>query len=231
VLDRPTRARAVQARDSGGDERREHAGRREVNLKLVPLEPDRLCGHRPGPAERENAPPSSGVTELPRCAEDVESRSKVERASEENLHGAAYHGERRTFPGMTPAGLCCGGMDPDTPAPRVSFTVDDDDHARSIEDVLGALGFDAVRSMDSTNALHWGIIRLVRKYKITERERLVLELMLTEQLDDEGIARRIATGSGPVTVAFLRSQILAKTCAPDREQLLRLALQLPARAV
>jgi DNA-binding CsgD family transcriptional regulator len=126
---------------------------------------------------------------------------------------------------MTPADLCYRGMSPDTPAPRVSFTVDDDSHARAIEDVLEALGFEAVRSMDSTNALHWGLIRLVRKYSITKRERLVLELMLTEQLDDEQMARQIKTGVG--TVVFLRSQILVKAGVPDREQLLRLAMQLP----
>jgi DNA-binding CsgD family transcriptional regulator len=117
-------------------------------------------------------------------------------------------------------------MDPDTPARRVSFIVDDDADARTITSVLEALGFEVHRSMESANALHWGIARLVRRYNITPREQAVLELMLTEQLDDEQMARRIKTGVG--TVVFLRSQILVKAGVPDREQLLRLALQLPA---
>jgi DNA-binding CsgD family transcriptional regulator len=127
---------------------------------------------------------------------------------------------------MTPGGVGWRGMDPDTPPRRVSFIVDDDADARTIASVLEALGFEAHRSMESANALHWGIARLVRRYNITPREQAVLELMLTEQLDDEQMARRIKTGVG--TVVFLRSQILVKAGVPDREQLLRLALQLPA---
>jgi DNA-binding CsgD family transcriptional regulator len=117
-------------------------------------------------------------------------------------------------------------MDPDTPARRVSFIVDDDADARTIASVLEALGFEAHRSMESANALHWGIARLVRRYNITPREQAVLELMLTEQLTDAKIARRIKTGVG--TVKFLRGEILTKTSMYSREQLLRLALQLPA---
>ena len=116
-------------------------------------------------------------------------------------------------------------MDTD-PRPRVSFTVDDDADAHRIVAVLEALGFEAHRSMESSNALHWGCTRLVRKYSISPRERIVLEMMLTEQLDDQEISRRMRTGVS--TVAFLRGQVLVKTCVADREQLLRLALQLPA---
>jgi len=115
-------------------------------------------------------------------------------------------------------------MDTD-PRPRVSFTVDDDADAHRIAVVLEALGFETVRSMESSNALHWGITRLVRRHSISPRERIVLEMMLTEQLDDQGIARRMRTGVS--TVAFLRGQVLVKAGVADREQLLRLALQLP----
>jgi DNA-binding NarL/FixJ family response regulator len=116
-------------------------------------------------------------------------------------------------------------MSTDTPAPRVSFIVDDDAHALEIGSLLEALGFEAHRSMESTNALHWGVARLVRKYRLTESEQAVLELMLHEQLDDEQIAGRVKTRVG--RVKFLRDNIMVKTCVTDREQLLRLALQLP----
>jgi DNA-binding CsgD family transcriptional regulator len=132
-----------------------------------------------------------------------------------------------TFPGMPGSRRCCRAMATDAPLPRVSFIVDDE-HAIKVASILEAMGFEAVRSLESSNALHWGIVRLVRKYRISASEQAVLELMLVEQLTDKRIGKRIKAQIA--RVGFLKTNVFVKTGTRDREQLLRLALQLPVPA-
>jgi DNA-binding CsgD family transcriptional regulator len=109
---------------------------------------------------------------------------------------------------------------------RIS-TLDDDDATR-ISGVLEALGYTVIRDMsaddDGPARLVWATNRLARRHKLTAREQDVLTRMFGGE-DHTQIAEGL--GVTKATVKWHMHNIFAKTGMETREQLLRLALQLP----
>jgi DNA-binding CsgD family transcriptional regulator len=114
---------------------------------------------------------------------------------------------------------------PTPPTTEVAIRVASDGDASRITAVLEALGYVVVRDLTNYSAtLAIAAGRLAQRHKLTTRERQILERVLNGD-GNEQIARMLEL-SRP-TVKWHMHNIFAKTCVTSRENLLRLALQLP----
>ena len=109
--------------------------------------------------------------------------------------------------------------------PTVRFSIDQEEHAGELTDMLWALGFTPVRIMAIDDMLGWSLVRFARSYKLTEREAAVAELMLREQASYGTIAVKLELSMR--TVKWLAHSVFTKTDVANREELLRLVLGLP----
>jgi DNA-binding CsgD family transcriptional regulator len=110
---------------------------------------------------------------------------------------------------------------------EVHFKTNDEDDAARVTAVLEALGFTVHRTLDEDQSLvrvSWAASRLARRHGLSSREESVLDRLLAGRPND-GIAADLAFSRG--TVTWLLHNIFHKTGTATREQLLRLALQLP----
>jgi DNA-binding CsgD family transcriptional regulator len=115
-------------------------------------------------------------------------------------------------------------------APRnnheVRIWVERDDDANRISAVLEALGYTVLRELeegDGPSRLRWAVDRLSRRHKLTMREQDILERVLAGRNNDEiGSDLEISRA----TVKWHMHNVFAKTNTGNRENLLRLALQL-----
>jgi DNA-binding CsgD family transcriptional regulator len=115
------------------------------------------------------------------------------------------------------------------PVSEVAIRVASDGDAARITAVLEALGYTVTRDYQDAAAAERGQLtdasaRLARRHKLTTREHGILDLLLAGQ----GNAQ-IATALdiSRATVKWHMHNVFAKTGATSRENLLRLALQLP----
>jgi DNA-binding CsgD family transcriptional regulator len=115
-------------------------------------------------------------------------------------------------------------------APRnnheVRIWIERDDDANRISAVLEALGYTVLRELeegDGPSRLRWAVDRLSRRHKLTLREQDILERVLAGRNNDEiGSDLEISRA----TVKWHMHNVFAKTNTGNRENLLRLALQL-----
>jgi len=111
---------------------------------------------------------------------------------------------------------------------EVRISVLEDADATRISGVLEALGYTVVRDLspddDGPARLRWATNRLARRHRLTAREQDVLTRMF-EGEDHTQIAEGL--GVTKATVKWHMHNIFGKTGMETREQLLRLALQLP----
>lgn len=114
---------------------------------------------------------------------------------------------------------------------EVEISVVDDEDANRVTAVLEALGYTVIRRLDADDdaqsRARWAINRLARRYKLTSREHEILERVVAGRSNTEIGADLELTRA---TVKWHMTNIFAKTQTETREQLLRLALQLPAGA-
>jgi DNA-binding CsgD family transcriptional regulator len=115
-------------------------------------------------------------------------------------------------------------------APRnnheVRIWVERDDDANRISAVLEALGYTVLRELeegDGPSRLRWAVDRLSRRHKLTLREQDILERVLAGRNNDE-IGNDLEISRA--TVKWHMHNVFAKTNTGNRENLLRLALQL-----
>jgi DNA-binding CsgD family transcriptional regulator len=110
---------------------------------------------------------------------------------------------------------------------EVHFKTDNEDDAARITVVLEALGFKVQRALDEDQSLvrvSWAASRLTRRHRLCSREESILDRLLAGRTNDEiGADLKL---SRP-TVRWHMHNIFVKTNTETREQLLRLALQLP----
>jgi DNA-binding CsgD family transcriptional regulator len=111
---------------------------------------------------------------------------------------------------------------------EVRIAVDSDDDANRIAAVLEALGYTVVRDiepMEPASRLRWATEQMARRYKLTSREREILQLVLAGEADTTALGRILELSRA--TVKWHMHNIFAKTGTVGTEQLLRRALQLP----
>jgi DNA-binding CsgD family transcriptional regulator len=109
---------------------------------------------------------------------------------------------------------------------EVRIRVERDDDANRISAVLEALGYTVLRELeegDGPSRLRWAVERLAGRYKLTQREQDILEGVLAGRNNDE-IGRELEISRA--TVKWHMHNLFAKTSTGNRENLLRLALQL-----
>jgi len=109
----------------------------------------------------------------------------------------------------------------------VVYRIADDAEAERVAGVLEALGYVVRREFDEGDAgnhLHWAAARIARRHRLTERERETLELVLAGHTNAT-IRRSLRLCKE--TVKWHMHNIFVKTDTDDREDLVRLALQLP----
>jgi DNA-binding CsgD family transcriptional regulator len=110
---------------------------------------------------------------------------------------------------------------------EVHFKTDNEDDAARVSAVLEALGFKVLRALDEDQSLvrvSWAASRLTRRHRLSSREESILDRLLAGRTNDE-IATDLGFARG--TVTWHLHNIFDKTGTSTREQLLRLALQLP----
>jgi len=111
--------------------------------------------------------------------------------------------------------------------PEVHIRVRDDNDAVRITGVLEALGYQVVRDLDDEHdgaqRLRWAVERLTRRHRLTKRETEVLAGVLDGH-DNTGLAQRLSISRA--TVKWHMHNLFCKCGVPNREALLRAALQL-----
>jgi DNA-binding CsgD family transcriptional regulator len=111
--------------------------------------------------------------------------------------------------------------------PEVHIRVATDADATRITAVLEALGYRVVRRLDDADGrtrIGYAVERISRAYRLTAREREVLEGVL-EGDSNERLAKRLRLSRA--TVKWHLHNVFAKTNLGNREALLRCALELP----
>ena len=110
---------------------------------------------------------------------------------------------------------------------EVRIAVESDaDHAR-IAAVLEALGYTVVRDiepMTPADRVRWAVDQMSRRYKLTTREREILQLVMAGESNAMAIGKLLELSRA--TVKWHLHNIFAKTGTDTREGLLRRALQL-----
>jgi DNA-binding CsgD family transcriptional regulator len=110
---------------------------------------------------------------------------------------------------------------------EVHIKTDNEDDAARICAVLEALGYTVHRTLDEDQSLvrmSWAASRLTRRFRLSTREQDILDLVLRGSTNDEIGAQLLLARA---TVRWHMHNIFTKTGTSTREQMLRLALQLP----
>lgn len=113
--------------------------------------------------------------------------------------------------------------------PEVHIHVKTDADATRITSLLEALGYRVVRRLDDADGrtrLDWAIERISRRYRLTAREREVLGGVL-DGANNERLATQL--GLSRATVKWHLHNVFGKTKTGNREELLRVALELETR--
>ena len=110
--------------------------------------------------------------------------------------------------------------------PEVHFRVADDAEASRIAALLEALGYAPIREVDNPEArARWIVETFSRRYRLTSRERDLLECMLAGQSAAETAATLKVSRA---TVKWHTHNMLGKVGVHTREALLHLALRTSA---
>jgi DNA-binding CsgD family transcriptional regulator len=114
--------------------------------------------------------------------------------------------------------------------PEVSIRVHSDQDADRITAVLEALGYRVLRDWQDPigcGQVKCAAVSLAKRHKLTARELEILGLILEGQSNEQVAA---VLSLSRATVKWHMHNIFAKTNTSSRENLLRLALQLPQTA-